>query len=130
MGTGLRRIRLPERDANCNRDLSRLMVRSQDGDRDALRTLLETIIPLLKAFLRKHIADPAEVDDVCEEILLAVYRGRHTYKPARPLEPWLFAIARNISIDHARRSWERARRQELVESPPEGVSGLNAEVSR
>lgn len=130
MGVGLRRIRLPERDAHRSRSLAGLMTRAQDGDRDAFRTLLEIITPILKAFLRKRMADPAEVDDVCQEILLALYQARHTYQPARPLEPWLFAIARNISMDHARRSWERARRQELVESPPEGVVEVNAEVSR
>jgi RNA polymerase sigma-70 factor (ECF subfamily) len=130
MGAGLRRIGLPERDANRSRTFAELMARAQGGDRDAFRTLLEKITPILKAFLRKRIADPAEVDDVCQEILLALYQARHTYQPGRPLEPWLFAIARNISLDHARLSWERARRQELVESPREGVAEVNGEVSR
>jgi hypothetical protein len=28
---------------------------------------------------------------------MAFFRARHTYQPSRPLEPWLFAIARNVA---------------------------------
>ncbi len=106
------------------------MVRTQDGDRDAFRALLEKITPILKAFLRKRIPDSTEVDDVCQEILLALYEARHTYQPQRPLEPWLFAIARNISLDYLRRRWERVQRQELVESPPQRAVEMSGELSR
>jgi RNA polymerase sigma-70 factor (ECF subfamily) len=106
-----------------------LMRRAQEGDRDAFRVLLEEITPILKAFLRKRIADPAEIEDVCQEILLALYQGRHTYHPALSLEPWLFAIAHNIAADHARRSWQRARWQDLVASPPETIAEHGEEAS-
>lgn len=130
MGAVLRTIRLPGRDPDRSRTFATLMVRAQDGDRDAFRTLLEKITPMLKAFLRKRISDPAEVDDVCQEILLALYESRHTYQPDRPLEPWLFAIARNISLDWVRRTWERGRREDLVESPPQSPAWMGGELSR
>ena len=126
----LRPIGLPKRNADHSQTFAVLMVRAQDGDRDAFRTLIEKITPILKAFLRKRIADSFEVDDLCQDILLAIYQARHTYQPQRPLEPWMFAIARNISLDYRRRSWERARRQELVESPPQRVVEMGGGVSR
>ena len=130
MGAVLRRIGLLKRNADRSQTFAVLMVRAQDGDRDAFRTLIEKITPILKAFLRKRIADSCEVDDVCQDILLAIYQARHTYQPQRPLEPWMFAIARNISLDYRRHSWERARRQELVESPPQRVVEMGGGVSR
>jgi RNA polymerase sigma factor (sigma-70 family) len=97
-----------------------LMRRAQEGDAGAFRTLVEEMAPILIHFLRRRIPDSGELEDVCQEILLAIYQARHTYQPSRPLEPWLFAIARNVAADHFRRYWTRASWQELSDAPPEG----------
>ena len=65
---------------------------------------------------------PSEVEDVCQEILLAIYQSRHTFQPTRPLEPWLFAIAHNVCADHNQRHWARVSRQKLVDDVPENVA--------
>jgi RNA polymerase sigma factor (sigma-70 family) len=98
---------------------ARLMERMQRGDGDACAALLDDIGPSLTRFLRRRIAEPQEVEDVYQEVLMAVFEARHTYELGRPLEPWLFAIARNIAIDHTRQRWSRARWEELVGDPPE-----------
>jgi RNA polymerase sigma-70 factor, ECF subfamily len=97
----------------------RLMARMQDGDNESCRTLLDDIGPMIMNFLRRRIADRTELEDVYQETLLAFFQARHTYQPARPLEPWLFAIARNIAADHARRYWTRARVEQLTDKLPE-----------
>lgn len=104
---------------------SRLMALAQGGDRDAYRLLLEDVVPTLAAFLRRRVADRSEVDDVVQDVLIAMHRARHTYDPARPLEPWLFAIARNVAIDHARRSLARAGREVLVDELPEQAGSID-----
>jgi RNA polymerase sigma-70 factor, ECF subfamily len=96
-----------------------LMRRTQDGDRDACRALLDDIGPAVTHFLRRRIADPNELEDVYQEVFMALYEARHTYEPDRPFEPWLFAIARNVAADHARRYWARAKWEELAAQPPE-----------
>ncbi|HTY56247.1 MAG TPA: RNA polymerase sigma factor [Candidatus Binataceae bacterium] len=98
------------------------MERVQQGDGLAFRTLLDEVGPMVSNFLRRRMADPNEIEDVFQETLLALYQARHTYEPSRPLEPWLFAIARNVAADHAHRYWNRARWQELAEVPPEAAS--------
>src|SRR5713101_9682248 len=98
---------------------ARLMERMQQGDADACQELLDSIGPSLRAFLRRRIADPHEVEDVYQEVFMAIFEARRTYEPGRPFEPWLFAIARNITVDYTRRRWSRARWEELVAEPPE-----------
>ena len=102
-----------------------LMVAMQRGDGDACRALLDDIGLSIQAFIRRRIADRHEVEDVYQETFLALFQARHTYDPSRPLEPWLFAIARNVAADHARRFWARANWQELVETPPEVAAGAD-----
>ena len=48
--------------------------------------------------------------------------------PSRPFEPWLFAIARNLAIDHARRRLKRMTWEVLVESQPEVAAEAHGDV--
>ncbi|MGH7986293.1 MAG: RNA polymerase sigma factor [Candidatus Binataceae bacterium] len=91
------------------------MDRTQQGDREAFRMLVNEIGPAITGFLRRRIFDQDELEDVCQETLLAIYESRHTYDPARPFEPWLFAISRHIAANHFRRHRLRTNSQELAE---------------
>ena len=64
-----------------------LMASAQAGDRDAYTQLLRAIVPVIRAIVRKQIADSVLVDDVIQDVLLAVHRVRHTYDPACPFLP-------------------------------------------
>jgi RNA polymerase sigma-70 factor (ECF subfamily) len=54
-------------------------------------------------------------------VLVRLHRARHTYDPARPLERWLFAIARHCAADHAHRQRQRAW-EVLVDELPEAAA--------
>src|ERR1700680_30987 len=92
---------------------AQLMERLQQGDPDACSALLDDSGPSLTYFLRRRVADPHELEDVYQEVFMAIFEARHTYQPGRPFEPWLFAIARNIAADYTRRRWARAPWEEL-----------------
>jgi RNA polymerase sigma-70 factor (ECF subfamily) len=105
-----------------SRRRAELMARVQDGDRESCRILLDDIGPMIANFLRRRIADREELEDVYQETLMAFFQARHTYQPSRPLEPWLFAIARNTAADHARRYWTRASLEQLTDEIQEAAA--------
>jgi RNA polymerase sigma-70 factor, ECF subfamily len=74
-------------DNSPSRKWTLLMKRAQDGDREAFAELISEIGPVIAKFLRRRIFDHDELDDVCQETLLAIYESRHTYEPSRPFEP-------------------------------------------
>src|SRR5690242_7887459 len=80
------------------------MERARNGDKEAFHALFREIGPLITRFVRRRMHDQSEVEDVCQEALIAVYKSRHTYQSARPFEPWLFAIVRKVSGRHHRQS--------------------------
>lgn len=82
-----------------DRQLSDLMRKAQDGDRLAYEALLTVVMPLVRAFTRTRLPDADGVEDVAQETLLAIHRDRHTWDPARPFLPWMYAIARNRLLD-------------------------------
>lgn len=47
--------------------------------------------------------DRDEVEDLLSTVLLRAWEGRQHFRSGRPLEPWLFTIARNLAFDHLRR---------------------------
>jgi RNA polymerase sigma-70 factor (ECF subfamily) len=95
-----------DRQAN-DRLLSARMQAAQAGDRDAYQELLTAIQPRVRAIVRSRIREPAAADDVVQNALLSIHRGRASYRAERPFVPWMRAIVRNSITDHFR---ERKRR--------------------
>ena len=105
------------------------MALAQAGDHEAYRALLEDLSSSLNAFLQRHLSDPEEVADVLQDILMTLHRARHTYDPARPFEPWAFAIARHVLVDHARRRTRRQRVEVLADVELPDVAGVEPVAS-
>jgi len=95
------------------------MAQAQGGDREAFHLLFRDVGPLITRILRRRMSDISQIEDVCQEAMIAVYKSRHTYEPARPFEPWLFAIVRKVSGEHLRRERQRHAFQIQVEELPE-----------
>src|SRR5258705_1700844 len=95
------------------------MERAQRGDGEAYGALLADVASPLSRFLRRRIDDPNDLEDVYQDTLMALHRARHTYDPSRPFEPWLFAIARHVAVDHFRYRMVHTSHEILVEELPE-----------
>jgi RNA polymerase sigma-70 factor (ECF subfamily) len=89
-----------------------LMRRAQDGDQRAYSLVLRALLPAVRACARRRLFDEAGVEDVVQDTLLSIHRLRHTYDPARPLLPWVVAIASARAIDTLRKQG-RSRDREV-----------------
>lgn len=82
------------------------------GDEVAYRRLLTELTRTLRPIVRRGIsgisAAGGEVEDVVQEVILAIHLKRHTWDQSKPLGPWLMAVARNKMIDDLRRRGRRA----------------------
>jgi RNA polymerase sigma-70 factor (ECF subfamily) len=92
------------------------MAAAQAGDARAYDRLLRAALPYLRAVVRRRIADPAEAEDAVQDALLTIHRLRATYEPARPIRPWLAAIAERRAIDRLRRHGRRQGRETSIEA--------------
>lgn len=77
------------------------------GDDEAYRRLLVRVAIWLRTVVRRGLARTGrgteESEDIVQETLLAMHLKRDTWNEARPIEPWLRAIARHKLADHLRR---------------------------
>jgi RNA polymerase sigma-70 factor (ECF subfamily) len=84
------------------------MVRVGRGDREAFRTVYESYRDDVYAILVRMVLDAGVAEDLMQETFLRVYREAGRYDPSRPLEPWIYRIARNLAVDHLRNRKRRA----------------------
>lgn len=100
--------------ASTEEHLSSLLARGLVGDEVAYRFFLGELASHLRSWLRGRLARlPDEIEDLLQELLLAVHNQRHTYDPKQPLKPWVHAIARYKIIDLLR----RRSRNEMLNDP-------------
>jgi RNA polymerase sigma-70 factor (ECF subfamily) len=109
-----------DRGTERDRRLADLMRSAQDGDHSAYVQLLEEVTPLLRHTVRRHrhFLQPADAEDLVQDILLSLHSVRATDDPGRPFLPWLLAIARNRMADGARRYVRRSANEMAVEHLP------------
>ena len=58
-------------------------------------------------FIRRFVADAATAEDLLQEVFLRVVKSSDEWRGAAKFSTWLFTIARNLTVDHARRAVHR-----------------------
>lgn len=94
-------------DSSREKEWAILMRAGMAGDGIAYRNFLLVVTPHLRAvaraYQRGYRVSEGDVEDVVQEVLLAVHLKRGTWDTSRPIGPWLAAIVRNKLIDTLRR---------------------------
>jgi RNA polymerase sigma-70 factor (ECF subfamily) len=99
--------------------LEELMVRYQQADEIAARSLIEQLSPQLYRFFAAQLGNPDDASDMLQDAWLRIHRVRHTYRPGEPLLPWVYAIARCVRVDSYRKRRRIAGREIAMEVLPE-----------
>ncbi|MXO52221.1 sigma-70 family RNA polymerase sigma factor [Erythrobacter gaetbuli] len=87
--------------------MAHMMAAAQRGDREMYRVLLGEVQLWLARYFRKRVP-PAQLDDLVQEVMMAVHAKRATWDPTRAFYPWLAAIARYRWVDHLRKVYRSA----------------------
>jgi RNA polymerase sigma factor (sigma-70 family) len=84
-----------------------LVVRCQLGEREAFAELVRAWHDPVWIYVRRMLGS-ADVDDVAQEVWLAVLRGLPRLRQPDRFAPWLFAIARRAVTNRLRAEYARA----------------------
>ena len=85
------------------RQLEKIVLRCQNGERAAFEELFERYQPRLKYYVRRLDSGGINIDDILQDIWLTVFNKIHKLKDAKSFAVWLYRIARNKVYDGFRR---------------------------
>jgi RNA polymerase sigma factor (sigma-70 family) len=85
--------------------LGQVALAAAGGSATALDLLLSAIdqLPLLRAAIARLVLEPATVDDVAQDVLIAVAEKIAGFRGEAKFTTWLYQVARFKAIDHLRR---------------------------
>ncbi len=98
-------------------DETRLVERSQAGDRSAFEELVRRHADHLYAVVLRFVADPDEAEEVTQETFLRAWRSIGTFERRSRFFTWVYRIGINEAKRRAERS-SRAGSPRLIEDDP------------
>jgi RNA polymerase sigma factor (sigma-70 family) len=80
--------------------------------------------PRLRSFIRKHVADTSDAEDIVQEVFYELLEAYRLMKPVEHVTAWLFRVARNRMIDLFRRKRPASLNEPIVSSEDGGTLSL------
>ena len=98
--SGLRSVGLPTLDQQDDEELIRRVAR---GDTSAFEVVYQRYAPRILGLVRRVLRDPAQSEEVAQEVLVEVWRLAARFDPAQgSLRAWVTTMARRRAIDRVR----------------------------
>ena len=106
-----------------------VMLRVKAGDESAFDFLVQKYRRPLVSFMYRMARNTAAAEDLAQEVFLRVYRSRQTYEASAKFTTWLYRIATNLAVNHARDT--RHERPEVTVSldEPDEETGTTLDVA-
>jgi len=106
-----------------------VMLRVKAGDQSAFDYLVQKYRRPLVSFMYRMARNTAAAEDLAQEVFLRVYRSRETYEASAKFTTWLYRIATNLAVNHARDT--RHERPEVMASldEPDEETGTTLDVA-
>jgi len=79
-----------------------IMLRVKTGDQSAFDYLVQKYRRPMVSFMYRMARNSSVAEDLAQEVFLRVYRSRETYEPSAKFTTWLYRIATNLAVNHAR----------------------------
>ena len=83
-------------------DDAQIMLRVRDGDDNAFNYLVERYRRPMISFMFRMVHNAAIAEELAQEVFLRVYRSRASYAADAKFTTWLYRIATNLAVNHAR----------------------------
>jgi RNA polymerase sigma-70 factor (ECF subfamily) len=105
-----------------------MMLRVKAGDDLAFDYLVQKYRRAMVNFMYRMAHNAAVAEDLAQEVFLRVYRSRGSYEASAKFTTWLYRIATNLAVNHARDT-RRERPENMVSlDEPDEETGTTMDV--
>lgn len=117
-----RRLEDPKDDAS-------IMLRVSAGDDVAFDHLVEKYRRAMVSFMYRMVHNQAVAEELAQEVFLRVYRSRTSYRADAKFTTWLYRIATNLAVNHARDTKNERSASTVELDKPDPESGSTPDVA-
>ncbi|MGH9563291.1 MAG: RNA polymerase sigma factor, partial [Terracidiphilus sp.] len=106
-----------------------IMLRVAAGDEDGFTYLAQKYHRPMIHFLFRMVGNQAIAEELAQEVFLRVYRARESYRAEARFTTWLYRIATNLAVNHARDTKHERTAQTVYLDQPDGETGTTPDVA-
>jgi RNA polymerase sigma-70 factor (ECF subfamily) len=106
-----------------------LMLRVAAGDESSFNTLVQKYHRPMIHFLYRMVHTQAVAEELAQEVFLRVYRARESYRAEARFSTWLYRIATNLAVNHARDTRHERSAQTVYLDEPDAETGTTPDVA-
>jgi RNA polymerase sigma-70 factor (ECF subfamily) len=124
--------RLPAEPLNAAADPASdaaIMLRVAAGDEAGFNFLVGKYHRAMISFLFRMVRNQAVAEELAQEVFLRVYRSRESYRAEAKFTTWLYRIATNLAVNHARDTKHERSAQNVYLDVPDEETGSTPEVA-
>ncbi len=105
-----------------------VMLRVKAGDDAAFEYLVQKYRRSMVSYMYRMCHNAAAAEDLAQEVFLRVYRSRGNYEPSAKFTTWLYRIATNLAVNHARDSRHERPENTVSVDEPDQETGLTLDL--
>jgi RNA polymerase sigma-70 factor (ECF subfamily) len=108
---------------------AQIMLRVKAGDDSAFDYLVQKYRRPMLNFMFRMAHNSAAAEDMAQEVFLRVYRSREKYEASAKFTTWLYRIASNLAVNHARDTRHERPENTVSLDEPDQDTGLTMDVA-
>jgi RNA polymerase sigma-70 factor (ECF subfamily) len=106
-----------------------VMLELKAGNVAAFDVLLAKYRKQIVHFMFRMVHNQAVAEELAQEVFLRVYRSRETYRAEARFSTWLYRIATNLGVNHARDTRHERSAQTVYLDEPDSETGSTPDVA-
>ena len=106
-----------------------VMLRVTAGDDSAFDYLVEKYRRPMVSFMYRMTHNQAVAEELAQEVFLRVYRSRKGYAASAKFTTWLYRIATNLAVNHARDTKHERPENTVNIDEPDADTGMTVDVA-
>jgi RNA polymerase sigma-70 factor (ECF subfamily) len=106
-----------------------IMLRVRQGDDIGFNYLISKYQRQIVHFMFRMVHNQAVAEELAQEVFLRVYRSRETYRAEARFSTWLYRIATNLGVNHARDTKHERAAQNVYLDQPDPETGSTPDVA-
>jgi RNA polymerase sigma-70 factor, ECF subfamily len=106
-----------------------IMLRVAHGDESGFTYLVGKYHRAMIHFLFRMVRNQAIAEELAQEVFLRVYRSRESYRAEAKFTTWLYRIATNLAVNHARDTKHERAASTIYLDAPDQETGTTPDVA-